>query len=104
VQNRFQNTIMIASDHRIEAQTGCRIGHACDSETPGFPNSTRQAWTVALNGFHSAIGWSHPAICPDATNAIEMKVTGNSQISPPDVAASGVRTERPINAPIHENA
>lgn len=38
------------------------------------------------------------------TNAFEMNVTGNSQISPPEVAASGVRTERPIRAPIQENA
>lgn len=38
------------------------------------------------------------------TKALEMKVSGKSQISPPDVAASGVRTTSPISAPIQENA
>ena len=33
-----------------------------------------------------------------------MNVSGKSQISPPEVAASGVRTDRPISAPIQEKA
>jgi hypothetical protein len=35
---------------------------------------------------------------------LEMNVTGKSQISPPEVAASGVRTLRPIRAPIQVKA
>src|SRR5215470_4835877 len=91
-----RNTRRITTDHAIEAITGCCIGHAPDVDTPGLPNSTRLAWTVALNGFHSAMGWSHPTIRLESTNAIETNVTGNSQMRPPEVAASGVRTDRPI--------
>lgn len=47
---------MITTDQISEAQTGWTMGHASEGETPGFPNSSRHAWTVALKGFHSAIG------------------------------------------------
>src|SRR5215475_1998131 len=89
----------MTSDHATDAITGCCIGQEADDETPGLPNSSRQACTVALNGFHSATRRSHGVICAADTNA-----TGNSQISPPDVAASGVRTDRPMSAPIQEKA
>src|SRR4051794_25799645 len=80
------------------------MGQASDGETPGLPNSVRQACTVALNGFHSAMCRSQGVMLLESTNAFEMNVTGKSQISPPDVAASGVRTERPMSAPIQVNA
>ncbi len=80
------------------------MGQASDWDTPGLPKSSRAAWTVALNGFHSATCRSHGVIWAESTNAMDTKVTGNSQISPPDVAASGVRTDRPMRAPIQENA
>ena len=51
-------------------------------------STLRQAWTVALNGFHSATCASHGVISPVLTNALDTKVTGNSQTRPPEVAAS----------------
>jgi hypothetical protein len=80
------------------------MGQASEGETPGLPKSTRQAWTVALNGFQSATCCSQGVILLESTNAFEMNVTGNSQISPPEVAASGVRTDRPISAPTQVKA
>lgn len=76
------------------------MGQASDCDWPGLANSTRQAWTVALKGFHSAIWRSHGVMWLVSTNAFEMNVTGKSQISPLDVAAFGVRTDMPIRAPI----
>src|SRR3954464_11873867 len=80
------------------------MGEASEADWPGLANTTRHAWTVALNGFHSATWRSHGVMWLVSTNALEMNVTGKSQISPPDVAASGVRTDRPIRAPIQVNA
>src|SRR3954453_19848961 len=80
------------------------MGQAWEVDWPGLANRTRAAWTVALKGFHSAMCRSHGVMLPVSTNALEMKVTGKSQISPPEGAASGVRTDRPMRAPIQVNA
>ena len=77
-------------------QPGCCIGQASGTGYPGgrLPNSSRQACTVALNGFHSAMCRSTVGMFCEGTKAFEMNVSGNSQISPPEVAASGVRTRQ----------
>jgi hypothetical protein len=95
---------MITTDQIREAQTGCSMGQAPVIEVgmPSMvlPKSCRAACAVALNGFHSATCWRNVGIPVTGTNALEMKVSGKSQIRPPEVAASGVRTDRPISAPI----
>src|SRR5690606_40743657 len=80
------------------------MGQACEVETPGLPKSSRHAWTVALNGFQSAMWRSQGVMLLESTNAFDTKVTGKSQTSPPEVAASGVRTDSPMTAPIQVNA
>ena len=99
-----RKTPMITTDQISDAHTGCCIGHALECTAPGLPKSTRAACTVALNGFHSATCRSQAVIRTGLTNALDTNVTGKSQIRPPEVAASGVRTDRPISAPIHEKA
>ena len=96
---------MIRTDQISEAQTGCCIGQASDGGRPGVA----EQHAAGLHGGAERVPLGDvpqpaPACWLESTKALEMNVTGKSQISPPEVAASGVRTDRPISAPIQENA
>src|SRR5690606_26135668 len=94
----------ISTEQFTDAVPGCCIGQASEGDTPGLPKSSRQACTVALNGFQSATCRSQGVIWLESTKALDTNVTGNSHTSPPEVAASGVRTDKPITAPIQVKA
>ena len=97
---------MIRTDQITEAQH--RVLHRPGVRTVDTPGVAEQL-AAGLHGGAERVPLGdvpQPAAscCWSRTNAFEMNVTGNSQISPPEVAASGVRTDRPISAPIQENA
>ena len=86
---RVRKTAMITIDQSTDASTGCCIGQASGTGYPGgrLPNSSRQPWTVALKGFHSAMCRSSVGMFSEGTKAFEMNVSYNSQTSPPEVPA-----------------
>src|SRR5215813_13491127 len=64
----------------------------------------RTALTMTETGWCSAKARSQSGIEAVGTNALLAKVSGKSQMKPPDWAASGLRTSKAIAAPIHEKA
>src|SRR5260370_9538427 len=78
---------------------------ACHGALPrGCPlNQPRSEFTVTVTGLWLAKPRSQDGMPWVGTNADEANVSGNSQMKPPDCAASTLLTDRPISTPIQEN-
>ena len=67
-------------------------------------HKARIASTNVLTGLASATCSRPSGIDSTGTNAEEMKVIGKMSVKPMPFAASGVETERPMTAKIHDDA
>src|SRR5271155_3149097 len=98
-------TISIPIDHRIEAMTGCCIGHTwIAAEGLGLPKSCRQDEAMALTGFQSAsvrIQAGMPAV---GTRALDTMARGKRMTSPIPWADSGLLLMMPRQAHPHDRA
>src|SRR5919198_3102444 len=95
---------MIAAQHTIEYSAACSAGHPVGGTPNRLPNRSRVALMTAVNGFQSAIVRRIPGSLSVGTNAEEMKLSGNIQISPALCATSTLRASSPISAPTQDNA
>src|SRR2546430_17482096 len=64
--------------------------------------SPRSASARTEIGLRRAKACNQPGIVATGTKALEAKVSGESQMNPPDWAASTLRTRRPMKAEIQE--
>src|SRR3954454_18907361 len=95
---------MIATQHRIEYSAACSAGQPVGAGPNRLPNRSLVALITAVNGFQSAIALRKAGRVWVGTNAEEMKLSGNIQISPALCATSTLRAASPISAPTHDSA
>src|SRR6266566_5305185 len=76
----------------------CRVCRTPSSNPP------RSAFTISVIGLYLAKACSHPGIRSTGTKAALANVSGNSQMNPPDCAASTDFTDSPMKMPIQLKA
>src|SRR5690606_1246665 len=100
-------TARMASEQNTAYSTQCSAGQPVGcGKNGGAPlsNSLRPEAATAVIGFHSAITRSGPGRVAAEMNAEEMKVSGNSQISPALWATSTFDDSSPVSAPTQDMA